>query len=52
MKEATAISELALWKAKLDQARSNVTSKNEYRIEVSGPVKDVILEYYCLKLNY
>jgi hypothetical protein len=44
MNEATAISELALWKAKLDQARSIVTNRNEHHIEVSGPVKDVILD--------
>jgi hypothetical protein len=46
MKEATSIFELALWKSKLDQAGSYVANRNEYCIEVPGPVKETILEYF------
>ena len=45
MKEVTTIIELADWKAKLGQAEGNVTNRKDYCIEVSGPVKDTILEY-------
>ena len=55
-KEATSLFELALWKANLDRAsdmtreacrtRGNYRSnRGKYRIEVPGPVKDVILQY-------
>ena len=46
MKEVTTIIELALWKVKLDQAGSNTANRSEYRIEVPGPVKETILEYF------
>ena len=46
IKEGLTIFELALWKAKLDQVDDiNPTSREEYRIEVPGPVKDTILQY-------
>jgi hypothetical protein len=45
MKEATTIYELALWKGYLNQAKSEVTNRYDYRVEVPGPVKDSILEY-------
>lgn len=46
IKEATALFELALWKAKLDQAEeASDVNRDSYRIEVPGPVKDSILQY-------
>jgi len=47
MKEATTLLELALWKARIDQIDDDVepTNRDAYRIEVPGPVKDVILQY-------
>jgi len=44
MKEATSLFELALWKAKIDQAEdTDMGGRDACRIEVPGPVKDVIL---------
>ena len=47
MKEAGTLFELALWKAKIDQAWESddviVKDRYAYRIEVPGPVKDTIL---------
>ena len=46
IKEATALFELALWKAKIDQADdTNPANRETCRIEVPGPVKDAILQY-------
>ena len=47
MKEATTIFELALWKAKMDQAKDDINEqgRDAYRVEVPGPVKDTILQY-------
>jgi len=46
MKEATTLFELALWKAKIDQAEEAADINREaYRIEVPGPVKDTTLQY-------
>jgi len=46
MKEATTLFELALWKAKIDQAdTSNPADRDACRTEVPGPVKDDILQY-------
>ena len=46
IKEATTQLELALWKAKIDQADETTDINREaYRIEVPGPVKDAILQY-------
>jgi len=57
IKEATTLFELALWKAKIDQKLDQVdatnpsvlgtlpTSREAYRIEVPGPIKDAILQY-------
>ena len=46
IKEATTLFELALWKAKIDQADiSNPTYRTACRIDVPGPVKDTILQY-------
>ena len=44
IKEATTLFELALWKAKIDQEEHPI-SREAYRIEVPGPVKDAILQY-------
>ena len=51
IKEATTLLELALWKAKIDQAGDNnpakreaIRSRDSYRIGVPGPVKDAILQ--------
>jgi len=41
-KEATAIFELALWKANIKQ---DTTDREARRVEVPGPVKDVIMQY-------
>jgi hypothetical protein len=51
MKGATALFELALWKWSLDQAGSNATNRSEHRVEVPGPVKDTILEYFYSQSN-
>ena len=46
LKEATITFELALWKIKLDEAViGNNTNRNDYRMDVPGPVKDTILQY-------
>ena len=46
IKEATTTLELALWKAKIDQADDTSAANREaFRIEVPGPVKDAILQY-------
>ena len=47
VKEATSLFELALWKAKIDQVDDIVelASRDAYRIDVPGPVKDTILQY-------
>jgi len=45
IKEATTLFELALWKAKIDQAEEAMTSTEVYRVEVPGPVEDTILQY-------
>ena len=44
-KEATSLFELALWRFKINQAGANDINREAYRIEVPGPVKDVILQY-------
>ena len=44
IKEATTLFELALWKAEIDQEEHPI-SREAYRIEVPGPVKDTILRY-------
>jgi len=45
-KEATTLFELALWKAKIDQADGSILESREgCRIEVPGPVKEAILQY-------
>jgi len=46
IKEATALFELALWKARINQAEvSNTADREACRIEVPGTVKDAILQY-------
>jgi len=45
VREATTLFELALWKARIDQADVRPSSKGACRIEVPGPVKDTILQY-------
>ena len=50
VKETATLFELALWKAKIDQSRrvtrsTRYANHSEYRIEVPGPVKDLILQY-------
>jgi len=47
VREATTLFELALWKARIDQADVSMPSSNRgaYRVEVPGPVKDAILQY-------
>ena len=46
MKEATTLFELALWKARIDQADNDDNiDRVAHRIEVPGPVKDTILQY-------
>ena len=44
IKEATTLFELALWKAKINQEEHPI-NREACRIEVPGPVKDVILQY-------
>ena len=46
MKERTTLFELAIWKAMIDQAgETNDIKRDAYRIEVPGPVKNIILQY-------
>ena len=46
IKEATSIFELALWKFKLDQVdKANPIPRKKCRMDVPGPVKDIILTY-------
>ena len=46
LKEATSIFELALWKFKLDQVdKANPITRKKCRMDVPGPVKDIILQY-------
>jgi len=45
MKEATTMFELALWKARIDQSVDANVNRNAHRIEVPGPVKEVIMQY-------
>ena len=53
VKEATTLFELALWKAKIDQAWESddviVKDRYAYRIEVPGPVKEKIVQFLCVK---
>ena len=45
LKEAASIFELALWKFKLDQVdKANPIPRKKCRMDVPGPVKDIILE--------
>ena len=44
MKEASTLFELALWKARIDQA-GDYGNRIAHRIEVPGPVKEVIMQY-------
>ena len=46
LKEATSTFELALWKFKLDQVdKANPIPRKKCRMDVPGPVKDIILQY-------
>ena len=46
LKEGTSIFELALWKFKLDQVdEDNPIPRKKCRMDVPGPVKDIILQY-------
>ena len=46
IKEATTLFELALWKTQFDQVDDIVpANRDEFRVDVPGPVKDTILEY-------
>ena len=46
LKEGTSIFELALWKFKLDQVdEANPIPRKKCRMDVPGPVKDIILTY-------
>jgi len=46
IKEGTSIFELALWKFKLDQVdEANPIPRKKCRMDVPGPVKDIILQY-------
>ena len=46
LKEGTSMFELALWKFKLDQVdRANPIPRKKCRMDVPGPVKDIILQY-------
>ena len=53
LKEGTSIFELALWKFKLDQVdKANPIPRKKCRMDVPGPVKDIILQYLqheCLR---
>ena len=53
-REATTLFELALWKAKIDQAEeaSDNINRDACRIDVPGPVKDAILQYLHPILQY
>jgi len=47
VKEATTLFELALWKARIDQTEDTADMNREgCRIEVPGPVKEAILQYF------
>jgi hypothetical protein len=45
LKEATTLLELAMWKSKIGQADTDPMKRDEYRIDIPGPVKDTILQY-------
>lgn len=45
VKEATTIFELALWKFNMDQAEEHVVNRKDYRMDVPGPVKEIVLQY-------
>ncbi len=45
MKEATTLFELALWKSKIGHQSTNDYDRSACRVEVPGPVKDLILKY-------
>ena len=47
LKEGTSLFELALWKFKLDQVdnKDNPIPRKKCRMDVPGPVKDIILQY-------
>jgi hypothetical protein len=46
LKEATSIFELTLWKFKLNQVdKANPIPRKKCRMDVPGPVKDIILQY-------
>ena len=45
LREATSLFELALWKARLDQADTDNIHRDACRIEVPGLIKDTILQY-------
>ena len=46
LKEGTSMFELALWKFKLDQVdEANPIPRKKCRMDVPGPVKDIILQY-------
>ena len=51
VKEATTLLELAMWKSKIDQAEvEHVKNRDEYRIDIPGPVKNNILSYMNFKV--
>ena len=51
MKEATTLFELALWKAEIDQVdEADPRDQDACRVDVPGPVKDIILQYLDLEL--
>ena len=45
LREATTLLELAMWKSKIDQTEEKSINRNEYRIDIPGPVKHIILQY-------
>ena len=46
LKEATTLLELAMWKAKIDQAKAKPPiNRDVHRIDIPGPVKNTILQY-------
>jgi len=46
LKEATTLLELAMWRSKIDQAEARPPiNRDEYRLDIPGPVKDTILQY-------